>query len=212
MRRARARTSLGRFGSSSAGWLRRHVGDKYVKAAVSGDLRSRSAFKLLEMNDKYEIVKANSRVLDLGAAPGGWSLTLRDKVVRGGRIVAVDLLEMAPIQGVDFVRGDFTLQATQQQVSRLLPAIDVILSDALMNTSGHRDTDHFRSMELVEAILVFAEACPRPLPTLLAKYYRGGEEATLLRRCRSAGYANVRTIKPDASRKESREVYLLCKA
>lgn len=180
---------------------------------MTGDLRSRSAFKFLEMNDKYEIVKPNSRVLDLGAAPGGWSLVLRDKVVRGnlgGRIVAVDLLEMAPIQGVDFVRGDFTLQATQQQVGRLLPVIDVILSDALMNTSGHRETDHIRSMELVEAILAFAEACPRPLPTLLAKYYRGGEEARMLQRCRAAGYANVRTIKPDASRKESREVYLLC--
>jgi len=208
------------LGSSSGAWMRRHVNDKYVKAASEQDLRSRSAFKLIEMNNRYKFINASSRVVDLGSAPGGWSLALSEKVVRqsaGGRIVAVDLLSMAAIEGVDFIQGDFTETAVQQRVRDLIPLIDVVISDALMNTTGHRDTDHLRSVELVESALEFAlgsmATSPHSkavLPTLLAKYYRGSEEAQLLKRLRMAGYNDVRTIKPDASRKESREIYCLC--
>ena len=204
------------MGSSKA-WLARHVGDKYVKAAAAESLRSRSSFKLLEMNAKHRFLRPSSKVIDLGSAPGGWSQAMRDKIgVK--HIVAVDLLDMEPIEGVAFIRGDFTNVETQQRVRELSPAIDVIVSDALMNTSGHRETDHARSMQLVEAILDFAVAAAAGsssssssgrLPTLLAKYYRGGEERALLERCRALGWASVRSVKPDASRPESREMYLL---
>jgi len=125
------------------------------------------------------------------------------------RIVAVDLLTMEPVEGVEFVQGDFTSADTQRRIRELLPTVDVICSDMLMNTSGHRDTDHTRSMQLVEAALAFAESCGPPLPTLLAKYYRGPDERELLERCRRMGYASVRSVKPEASRAESREMYLL---
>ena len=211
------------LGSSSGAWMRRHVNDKYVKAASEQDLRSRSAFKLIEMNNRYKFINASSRVVDLGSAPGGWSLALSEKVVKqsaGGRIVAVDLLSMAAIDGVGFIQGDFTEPEVQRRVRDLIPFIDVVISDALMNTTGHRDTDHLRSVELVESALEFAIGSmahsPHPhskavLPTLLAKYYRGSEETQLLKRIRMAGYKDVRTIKPDASRKESREIYCLCR-
>lgn len=204
--------------------MARHVKDKYVQASTHGDLRSRSAFKLLQMNEKYKFIRPNSRVIDLGSAPGGWSLSMSKTVKQsaGGRIIAVDLLPMDPIENVHFIQGDFTSPETQKNILLAargpeLTQIDVVVSDMLMNTCGHKETDHFRSMELLYSILDFTKSCnddPPSLPSkphkiaIVAKYYRGSDEEEMLECFREAGHV-VKVVKPDASRKASREVYLL---
>jgi len=204
--------------SSSKQWLSRHVKDKYVRSATEQDLRSRGAFKLLQLNEKHRFLKPSSCVVDLGAAPGGWSVAMtRQGLAR--RVVAVDLLTMDPIDGVEFIQGDFTDPGVQSKVIDAAAGhIDVICSDMLANTTGHRETDHFRSMELLEAIFLFARGLSQGLgqgqptsskrATVLAKYYRGADEAAFISELREEGYV-VRTLKPDASRKESREMFLL---
>jgi len=195
--------------SSSKQWLSRHVKDKYVISAADQGLRSRSSFKLLQLNEKHRFLKPSSCVVDLGAAPGGWSVAMtRQGLAR--RVVAVDLLAMDPIDDrVKFIQGDFTDPDVQRKVIDAAAGhIDVICSDMLANTTGHRETDHFRSMELLEAIFFdFARGLSKRA-TVLAKYYRGADEAAFIAELRKEGY-EVRTLKPDASRKESREMFLL---
>ena len=207
----RVKTARGRRASSTR-WLERQLNDPYVARARAEGLRSRAAFKLVEIDNKYRILKPGMRVADLGAAPGGWSeIAARrvDAVSGKGRVIAVDLLPIDPIPGVDILTGDFLDAAAERDLrGRVEGQADVVLSDMAAATTGHRSTDHLRTTALFEAALDFAEAVLAPGGTFLGKVFRGGAEAALLNRMKR-NFQTVRHVKPDASRKESVELYVL---
>jgi 23S rRNA (uridine2552-2'-O)-methyltransferase len=194
---------------SSKLWLERQLNDPYVARAKREGYRSRAAFKLIEIDDKYRILKRGARVVDLGAAPGGWSEVAAKRVGSGGRIVAIDILEMEPITGVDFLRLDFTDDGAPERLKAMLagPA-DIVLSDMAANTTGHRKTDHIKIVALVEMAADFAREVLAPGGTFLAKVIQGGTEGTLLAALKR-DFATVRHVKPAASRADSAELYLL---
>jgi len=198
--------------ASSKRWLRRHVTDHYVKQARDQGYRSRSAFKLLEIDEKDRLLKPGIRVIDLGAAPGGWSQVAARKVLPGGRVVAVDLLDIAPISGVTSVKGDFREAAVR---ARLIEALerekaDVVLSDLSPNISGIRSVDQARAAELLRAAVDFCRESLNPRGVLLVKVFQGEAFSDLLAELKGA-FVAVQTRKPGASRGESREVYLLAR-
>ena len=192
---------------SSQRWLERQLNDPYVLRAKAEGWRSRAAFKLLEIDARFHLLRRGVRVVDLGCAPGGW-VQVATKA-GAGAVVGVDLLPVDPIPGASLIEGDFTDLAMPE---RLLDAVgappDLVLSDMAPNTSGHRDTDHLRIIALVEAAAAFAAASLRPGGSFVAKSFQGGAEGELLRRLK-ADYASVRHFKPGASRAESSEVYLV---
>ena len=194
---------------SSKLWLERQLNDPYVARAKREGYRSRSAFKLSEIDDKAHILKKSARVIDLGAAPGGWSQVAAKQVGARGRIVAIDILPVEPIAGVEFVQLDFLDAAAPETLKSMLggPA-DVVLSDMAANATGHARTDHLKIMALVEAAADFARDVLKPGGTFLAKVLQGGTEATLLAALKR-DYANVKHLKPAASRADSAELYLL---
>ena len=206
--KVRVKSGKGRSLSSKL-WLERQLNDPYVARAKREGYRSRAAFKLIEIDDKYRILKRGARVVDLGAAPGGWSQVAAKRVGPTGRVVAIDLLEMEPVAGVDFVRLDFTDDSAPDRLKALLdgPA-DVVLSDMAANTTGHRRTDHIKIVALVEMAADFARAVLAPGGAFLAKVIQGGTEATLLTSLKR-DFATVRHVKPAASRADSAELYLL---
>jgi 23S rRNA (uridine2552-2'-O)-methyltransferase len=185
---------------SSKAWLQRHVTDAYVRKAKEQGYRSRSAFKLLEMDAKHRILKPGSVVIDLGAAPGGWSQVAAGKA---RRVVAIDLLDMAPIRGVEFQKGDFRQLAFDGSA-------DVVLCDVSPNISGIRDTDQERAAELVRDAAALARRKLAPDGAFLVKVFQGGAFPTLLDDIRR-GFRTIQVIKPGASRSESRETYLLAR-
>jgi 23S rRNA (uridine2552-2'-O)-methyltransferase len=198
--------------ASSKRWLRRHVTDHYVRQARDQGYRSRSAFKLLEIDEKDRLLKPGIRVIDLGAAPGGWSQVAARRVLPGGRVVAVDLLDIAPISGVTLVKGDFREAAVR---ARLIEALerekaDVVLSDLSPNISGIRSVDQARAAELLRAAVDFCRESLNPRGVLLVKVFQGEAFSDLLAELKAA-FATVQTRKPGASRGESREVYLLAR-
>ena len=198
--------------ASSKRWLRRHVTDHYVKQARDQGYRSRSAFKLLEIDEKDRLLKPGIRVIDLGAAPGGWSQVAARKVLPGGRVVAVDLLDIAPISGVTSVKGDFREAAVR---ARLIEALerekaDVVLSDLSPNISGIRSADQARAAELLRAAVDFCRESLNPRGVLLVKVFQGEAFSDLLAELKGA-FVTVQTRKPGASRGESSEVYLLAR-
>jgi 23S rRNA (uridine2552-2'-O)-methyltransferase len=198
--------------ASSKRWLRRHVTDHYVRQARDQGYRSRSAFKLLEIDEKDRLLKPGIRVIDLGAAPGGWSQVAARRVLPGGRVVAVDLLDIAPISGVTLVKGDFREAAVR---ARLIEALerekaDVVLSDLSPNISGIRSVDQARAAELLRAAVDFCRESLNPRGILLVKVFQGEAFSDLLAELKAA-FATVQTRKPGASRGESREVYLLAR-
>ena len=196
----------------SSQWLNRHVNDPYVKGAYDNDLRSRSAFKFVEMNEKYRLVRPHDFVIDLGAAPGGWSLACSKVLVeeKGGYLVAVDLLPIEPIAPhCEIICGNFYSAAVRRQLKALggrKP--DVVLSDMLMNTMGHRNTDHVRSIELCHAALDFAVENLIHGGIFLGKFLQGADEKEL-RVAAENRFSKVKLVKPNASRSESSEIYLL---
>ncbi len=197
---------------SSKRWLERQLNDPYVARARREGLRARAAYKLIEIDDKHRLLKSGARVVDLGAAPGGWSQVAAKRVglAHGrGRVVAIDLLEMAPIAGVDFVRRDFLDPRAPEEIKALLggPA-DVVLSDMAANATGHRKTDHLRIMALAEATAEFAREVLVPGGAFLCKVLQGGTEAALLAALKR-DFAAVKHVKPAASRADSAELYLL---
>ncbi len=194
---------------SSKLWLQRQLNDPYVARAKREGYRSRSAFKLSEIDDKAHVLKKGARVIDLGAAPGGWSQVAARQVGAKGRVVAIDVLAMEPIAGVDFVQLDFLDPAAAQTLKAMLggPA-DLVLSDMAANATGHARTDHLKIMALVEAAADFAREVLKPGGAFLAKVLQGGTEATLLAGLKR-DYANVKHLKPAASRADSAELYLL---
>ena len=197
---------------SSKLWLERQLNDPYVARAKREGQRSRAAYKLIEIDDKAHVLKSGARVLDLGAAPGGWSevAAKRVRATEGkGRVVAIDVLDMAPIPGVEFARLDFLDPDAPEALMKMLggPA-DVVLSDMAANATGHRATDHLKIMALVEAAAAFARDVLAPGGAFLAKVFQGGTEHRLLAELKR-DYATVKHVKPPASRTDSAELYLL---
>jgi 23S rRNA (uridine2552-2'-O)-methyltransferase len=200
--------------SSSAAWLSRQLNDPYVAAARAAGWRSRAAFKLSEIDDRFHLLRPGMRVLDLGAAPGGWTqlATKRTGADRGrGIVVAVDLVEIAPIAGALPLRLDLRDEAAIAAIRAALggPA-DIVLSDMAPATTGHAQTDHLRIVALAEAAFAVAAALLRPDGAFLAKVFRGGAEGELLARLKRA-FTELRHVKPPASRTESAETYVLAR-
>ncbi len=204
----RVKTGKGRTLSSKM-WLERQLNDPYVQRAKREGYRSRAAFKLVEIDDKYRFLKKGARVVDLGAAPGGWSQVAAKRIGDGGRIVAIDLLDIEPIAGVDFIQLDFLDPAAPDQLkARLGGEADIVLTDMAANATGHRKTDHLKIVALVEAAAEFAREVLKPGGAFLAKVIQGGTEPALLAQLKK-DFASVRHVKPAASRAESAELYLL---
>ena len=197
---------------SSRRWLERQLNDPYVARAKREGFRGRAAFKLIEIDDKHRLLKKDERVVDLGAAPGGWSLVAAERVGAqdgSGRVVAVDILAMAPVAGIEFIELDFLDPRAPSAIKAALggPA-DVVLSDMAANATGHRKTDHLKIMALAEAAADFAREVLAPGGAFLCKVLQGGTEATLLAALKR-DFASVKHVKPQASRSDSAELYLL---
>ena len=200
------RSARGRSPASQR-WLTRQLNDPYVQAARREGWRSRAAFKLTELDDRFRLIRRGARVLDLGAAPGGWTQVA---LKRGaGMIVAIDLLAMDPIQGAVLLRGDITDPALP---ARLLAALggeaDLVLSDMAPSTTGHAATDHLRIMALAELALDLTTQVLAPGGAFVCKVFQGGSERAMLEVLKR-GFAQVRHAKPKASRKESSELYVV---
>jgi 23S rRNA (uridine2552-2'-O)-methyltransferase len=194
---------------SSKLWLVRQLNDPYVARAKREGFRSRAAYKLIEIDDKATVLKKGMRVIDLGAAPGGWSQVAARRVGAQGRLVAIDVLPMDAIAGVDFAQLDFLSADSPEKLRVMLggPA-DVVLSDMAANATGHAKTDHLRIMALVEAAADFAREVLAPGGSFLAKVLQGGTEAALLTALKR-DFNSVKHVKPAASRSDSAELYLL---
>ncbi len=192
--------------SSSRQWLVRQLNDPYVRAAKSEGYRSRAAFKLIELDQKFRFLKKGAKVLDLGAAPGGWSQVAAE---RGATVVAADILAMEPLPGVTIFEADLSDADTPALLKEALggPA-DIVLSDMAAPTTGHRQTDHLRTIALAEIALEMAEDTLRPGGVFIAKLFQGGATATLLARIKKS-FAEVKHVKPPASRADSVELYLV---
>ncbi len=197
---------------SSHQWLSRQLNDPYVRKAHAAGYRSRAAFKLIEIDDKHKILKRGARVVDLGAAPGGWSQVAAERigVDKGqGKIVAIDLLDIEPIPGVQFAQMDFNDDDAPERLKEMLGGqADVVLSDMAANTIGHRKTDHLKIVALVEMAVDFAREVLAPGGSFLAKVLQGGTEGELLAMLKR-DFKIVKHIKPPASRKDSAELYVL---
>jgi 23S rRNA (uridine2552-2'-O)-methyltransferase len=188
---------------SSKPWLRRHITDSYVRKAREQGYRSRAAFKLQEIDQQEKLLRPGMTVIDLGAAPGGWSQIAAQKVRPGGRVVAIDILDMASINGVEFQKGDFRELAFDGRA-------DVVLSDISPNISGIRETDQARAAELVQDAAALARRFLAPNGAFLVKVFHGSRFTTLLDDMKRI-FRTVQVSKPGASRSESRETYLLAR-
>lgn len=207
----RVRTARGRK-SASTRWLQRQINDPYVAAAKAQGYRSRAAFKLIELDEAHGLLRPGLRVVDLGAAPGGWSQIAADRTGStddDSAVAAIDVLDMDAIPGVRFVQMDFTDTDAPERLRDMLggPA-DVVLSDMAPNTTGHRQTDHLRIMALCELAADFAFDVLKPGGVFLAKTRQGGTEADLLALLKQR-FKTVKHVKPEASRADSAELYLL---
>ncbi|MEA2975617.1 MAG: rRNA (uridine2552-2-O)-methyltransferase [Alphaproteobacteria bacterium] len=211
MLKVRVKKARGRSLSSKL-WLERQLNDPYVARAKRDGYRSRAVYKLAEIDDKHHFLKSGAKVVDLGAAPGGWSQIAAKRIGAAegkGRVVAIDVLDMEPIPGVDFLHLDFLDAQAPEKLNGVLggPA-DVVLSDMAANATGHRQTDHLKIMALVEAAADFACEVLKPGGAFLCKVIQGGTEAALLAGLKR-NFSSVKHIKPAASRSDSAELYLL---
>jgi 23S rRNA (uridine2552-2'-O)-methyltransferase len=204
--------SGGRLKLSSKLWLERQLNDPYVAKAKRDGYRSRAAYKLLEIDDKHHFLKRGATVVDLGAAPGGWSQVAAKRVGTAdgnGKVVAIDLLPMPEIVGVTFAQLDFLQADAPEKLLALLGGrADVVLSDMAANTTGHRKTDQLRIIGLVEAAALFATEVLNPGGTFLAKVFQSGADAELLAQLKR-DFAAVKHVKPASSRQDSSERYVL---
>jgi len=200
------KTAMGRT-TASQKWLARQLNDPYVRAAKEQGWRSRAAFKLLELDDRYHLISKGARIVDLGAAPGGWAQVA---VKRGAaRVVGVDLLPMDPVQGATILVGDFMDDTMPGQLAELLGGkADLVLSDMAPNTTGHNATDHLRIMGLADLALHFAVEMLAPGGAFVAKVFQGGSEKSMLEQMKRH-FTTVRHAKPPASRKGSSELYVV---
>jgi 23S rRNA (uridine2552-2'-O)-methyltransferase len=203
----RVRTAKGRKISSTR-WLERQLNDPYVQRAKAENYRSRAAFKLVELDERFSLLKGVKAVVDLGIAPGGWSQVVRRKVPQAS-IVGIDLLPTDPIEGVEILQMDFMDESAPDRLKQALggPA-DLVMSDMAANTVGHQQTDHLRTMALVEAGLEFATEVLRPGGTFVAKVLAGGADHALVAELKR-NFTAVKHAKPPASRKGSSEWYVV---
>jgi 23S rRNA (uridine2552-2'-O)-methyltransferase len=192
--------------------LNEHFDDHYVKMAQQQGLRSRSAFKLIELQEKYELIKPGMTVVDLGAAPGGWCQVVKPLLGNSGRVIALDILEMEPLQGVVFILGDFTEDEPLQELEAALQGekVDLVLSDMAPNMSGMAAIDQARAMYLAELALEFVRTHLKPGGDYVVKLFQGTDFDGYVRLVRSM-FEKVQVRKPKASRPRSREVYLLAR-
>jgi len=195
--------------ASSTRWLERQLNDPYVQAAKTAGYRSRAAFKLKELDARFHLLKRGGRVLDLGAAPGGWSQVAVERVGETGRVVAADLLPIEPINGVTILQCDVTDPDSAGLLKQALggPA-NVVLSDMASPTTGHRETDHIRTLALLEAAFELAIDVLKPGGAFVGKVFQGGATQEVLTRVKKR-FAEVKHVKPPASRAESVELYLV---
>ena len=210
----RVKTARGRR-SSSTRWLQRQLNDPYVRRAKQEGYRSRAVFKLLEINEKHDFIKPGMRVVDLGAAPGGWSQIVAGSVGSTDadpHVVAIDFLDMDEIPGVIFLKKDFLDDDAPAALKAALGGhkADVVLSDMAAPTTGHKQTDHLRTTHLFEVAAAFAREVLVPGGVFLSKVFRGGTENALLAELKKE-YASVHHLKPPSSRKESPELFVLAK-
>ena len=203
----RVKTAKGRKVSSTR-WLERQLNDPYVKRAKAENYRSRAAYKLIELNEKFGLLKGVKTVVDLGIAPGGWSQVVRRKIP-AAKVVGIDLLPTDPIDGVTILQMDFMADEAPDRLKEALggPA-DLVLSDMAANTVGHQQTDHLRTMGLVETGLDFAREILRPGGAYVAKVLAGGADNQLVAEMKRS-FTTVKHAKPPASRKDSSEWYVI---
>jgi len=205
--RQRVRTARGRTAQSTR-WLERQLNDPYVRRAKAEGYRSRAAYKLLELDERFGLLRGAKRVVDLGIAPGGWSQVVRRRVP-GAAVVGIDLLPVDPIDGVTIIQGDFMDdQAPGQLIEALGGAPDLVLSDMAANTVGHPQTDALRTMGLVETAFAFAVDVLAPGGTFVAKVFAGGADSALVAQMKGA-FTTVKHAKPPASRKGSVEWFVV---
>jgi len=203
----RVRTARGRTAQSTR-WLARQLNDPYVKRAKAEGYRSRAAYKLIELDEKFGLLKDVRYVVDLGAAPGGWTQVVR-KLAPKAEVVGIDLLPMDPLPGVTLLQMDFMAdEAPDRLIAELGGAPDLVLSDMAANTVGHQQTDHLRTMGLVEAAADFAMQTLRPGGAFVSKVFAGGTDDVLLRQLKAA-FRTVKHAKPPASRKGSVEWFVV---
>jgi 23S rRNA (uridine2552-2'-O)-methyltransferase len=197
---------------SSASWLSRHLSDPFVKQAQKDGYRSRSAYKLIELNEKDKLIRPGMRIMDLGSAPGGWSQVAGKLAGDRGRVLATDILSMDELKNVDFIQGDFTEDAVVQRVLDWLAGarFDLIISDIAPNITGIDSADQARSIYFLELALDTVRKTLKPGASFVAKMFQGSGSDQYLRELRTH-FAKVLIRKPAASRKESREVYLVAK-
>ncbi|MEJ2591763.1 MAG: 23S rRNA (uridine(2552)-2'-O)-methyltransferase RlmE [Candidatus Thiodiazotropha sp.] len=195
---------------SSRQWLDRHFNDEYVKKAQKAGYRSRAAFKLLEIQEKDRVIKPGMRVVDLGAAPGGWSQIARDLVGDKGQVIALDILPMDPIAGVDIIQGDFREEEPLAQLRNLLGAepVDLVISDMAPNVTGMASVDQPRAMYLCELALDFARESLKPGGGFVIKVFQGAGFDEYIKSVRQS-FGRVVSRKPASSRSKSREIYLV---
>ena len=203
----RIRTAKGRKPSSTR-WLERQLNDPYVRRAKAENYRSRAAYKLLELDERFGLLKGAKAVVDLGIAPGGWSQVVRRRVPQG-RVVGIDVLPTDPIEGVSILQMDFMDDTAPDRLKEALGSeADLVLSDMAANTVGHQQTDHLRTMALVEAGLLFATEVLKPGGAYVAKVLAGGADNQLVAEMKRH-FTTVKHAKPPASRKDSSEWYVI---
>jgi 23S rRNA (uridine2552-2'-O)-methyltransferase len=203
--------TAGKRSVSSTRWLERQLNDPYVAEAKKRGYRSRAAFKLLQMDERFHFLKPGARVVDLGAAPGGWTQVAAEQVLKHGkgRIVGIDILEMEPVPGATILHLDFMTDEAPDKLKTLLQGeADVVLSDMAASATGHQQTDHLKIMALAETAYQFASEVLAPGGTFIAKVLQGGATGDLLKRLKR-DFAEVRHVKPPASRKDSAEIYVV---
>lgn len=206
----KVRTAKGRKGGSTR-WLNRQLNDPYITRAEKEGMRGRAAYKLIELNEKLDFLKKDQVILDLGAAPGGWCQVATNL---GAKVVAIDLIEIDELSGVDFIQMDFMDEEAPDILRDMVRKynsdglVDVVLSDLAPNTTGHKQTDHLRIMAVVEAAYYFAKETLRPDGLFIAKVFQGGAQNTLLAEMKK-DFTTIKHIKPPASRKESSETYMI---
>lgn len=196
--------------SNSKRWLQEHFSDKYVKQAQLHGYPSRAAYKLLELQDKDKLIKKGMAVVDLGAAPGGWSMVANEIVGDKGQVIALDILPMDPVTGVIFIQGDFTEQSVLDELIQVLDQrlVDIVMSDMAPNLSGQKSIDQPRAMYLVELAWSCAQDILRPGGTFIAKIFQGSGVEALVAEMKPY-FKQIKYRKPDSSRPRSREVFLV---
>jgi 23S rRNA (uridine2552-2'-O)-methyltransferase len=194
--------------NSSRRWLIRQINDPYVHKAKQEKYRSRSAFKLIQLNEKFNFLRQNLSIIDLGCAPGGWSQVIQQTVGDKSLTIGLDLKEMSPLQGIHFIKGDFLCPEIQKRLSDLSEFFDVILSDISPQQTGHKKTDHIQMMEIIQSIYIFEKNKLSFGGSLIFKGFQGTLEKELLQSLKK-DFEYIKQTKPQSSRSESSEIYLV---